>query len=130
MVDSKRYLDWITHAQKDLNGAKILLEHGADNSLVCFHCQQAIEKYLKGFLLKHDNILNEGHGLVKLGKLCEKQDSSFKTIMKDLALVNEYYIETRYPADEPLVVSDEDTQECMVITEKVIRFINVRLNLN
>lgn len=37
MVDSKRYLDWIANAQKDLNGAKILLEHGADNSLVCLY---------------------------------------------------------------------------------------------
>ncbi len=130
MVDSKRYLDWITHAKKDLEGAKILLEHSADNSLVCFHCQQAIEKYLKGFLLKRENILNEGHGLVKLGKLCEKHDHNFKTIIKDLALINEYYIETRYPGDEPLVISDEDTQECMLITEKIIEFINFRLSLN
>lgn len=49
MVDSKRYEEWFKMAKKDLNGARILYEHGGDNGIVCFHCQQAIEKYLKGF---------------------------------------------------------------------------------
>jgi len=52
MVDSKHYLDWLAMAKKDYRAAQILFEHEADNSMVCFHCQQAIEKYFNGYLLK------------------------------------------------------------------------------
>ena len=45
MVDTKRYKEWLTMAEKDLKSAKILFEHDADYGIVCFHCQQAIEKY-------------------------------------------------------------------------------------
>ena len=34
-----------------------------------------------------------------------------------------YYIETRYPADQPLEVSDEDTAECLAIAERLIAFV-------
>jgi HEPN domain-containing protein len=124
MVDSKRFMDWIEMAKKDLRGAKILFEHGADNYLVSFHCQQAIEKYLKGFLLKNNNQLVEGHGLVKLCKLCEQYNQGFKGFLKEVAFVNEYYLETRYPADQPLIVTEEDTQECLSITEKIFSFVD------
>jgi len=45
VVDTKRYKEWLTMAEKDLKSAKILFEHDADYGIVCFHCQQAIEKY-------------------------------------------------------------------------------------
>lgn len=51
MVDSKKYEEWLQMAKKDLQSAKILFEHDGDYGIVCFHCQQAIEKYLKGFLI-------------------------------------------------------------------------------
>lgn len=52
MVDSKSYEDWIAMAKKDLKGAMILHEAGELEELVAFHCQQAVKKYLKAFLIK------------------------------------------------------------------------------
>jgi HEPN domain-containing protein len=124
MVDSQRYMDWIETAKKDYRAAQILFEHGADNSLVCFHCQQAIEKCFKGYLVKNNGVLVEGHGLVKLCKMCESYNRDFHVFLKDVALINEYYVETRYPADEPMIVSNEETKECMAITEKIFYFID------
>jgi len=43
--------------------------------------------------------------------------------LKDVALVSVYYMETRYPADQPLEVSDEDTEECLTIAELLIAFV-------
>lgn len=51
LVDTKRYKDWFDIAEKDLKSAKILFQHDADYGIVCFHCQQAIEKYLKGYII-------------------------------------------------------------------------------
>ncbi len=124
MVESARYKDWINMAKKDLNGAKILYEHGGDNYLICFHCQQAIEKYLKGYLIRRTSQLIEGHSLIKLCKLSQKYNTGFRNFLKDVALVNDYYMETRYPADQPLTVNDEDTQECLDIVQNIMNFID------
>ncbi len=127
MVDSARYLDWLQMAKSDLAAARILFEHGADHALACFHCQQAIEKYLKGYILRQSQQIMEGHGLVRLCKTAEQYDSGFKDYLKDLSLVSEYYIETRYPADQPLAISCDDVLECFRITERIMTFVDAIL---
>lgn len=91
--------------------------------MVAFHCQQAIEKALKGFLLYKTAELAEGHSLIYLCKQAGNLDNQFKTFLKDCAYVNQYYIETRYPADFPLDVSDEEAEECIAIAERIIQYI-------
>ena len=107
-------------AQKDIRSAKILYEHDADNEIVCFHCQQAIEKYLKGYLICKTGQLQEGHSLIKLLKKAMMHNSVFGSFIKDVAFVNTYYIETRYPATDPLIISTEDVQECLTIVTTIV----------
>ncbi len=113
MVDSVKYKDWFEMAKKDIKSAEILFQHEADNGIICFHSQQAIEKYLKGFLIKTTGELQEGHSLVKLCKKAVAYDKVLNDFIKDMAFVNTYYIETRYPAEDPLIVSKEDAEECI-----------------
>ncbi len=120
MVDTSEFNEWFRMAQKDIRSARILLEHVADNEIVCFHCQQAIEKYLKGYLIFMTGEIQEGHSLVKLCKKAMLQDKTFGDFLKDMAFVNTYYIETRYPAVDPLMVSIEDAEECLRITDNVV----------
>lgn len=78
MADSKRYEDWFNKANKDLNGAKILLQYDGGNDLVVFHCQQAIEKILKG------------HSLIYLCKFANKHGALLQDYLKDCAYVNQF----------------------------------------
>ena len=119
-MDTDKYNEWFAMGDKDLRSAKILFDHDADNEIVCFHCQQTLEKYLKGYLIAVTGELQEGHNLLKLCKKAMQQDNKFNEFLKDMALVNAFYIETRYPALDPLVVSKEDTEECFRIVEKVL----------
>lgn len=114
-------------AQKDLRSAQILFEHDADYGIVCFHLQQTVEKYLKGYLLSKVGILQEGHNLVKLCKKASAYDAEFKAFLKDTAFLNTYYIETRYPAEDPLKVDREDVEECFRITNEMIKLIDKML---
>lgn len=60
MPDNRESLypkDWIEKAKKDLRRAKLLLADG-DTEGAGFHLQQAIEKYLKGYLLSKGWRLN------------------------------------------------------------------------
>ncbi|MCK9479783.1 MAG: HEPN domain-containing protein [Firmicutes bacterium] len=123
MADSTRHLDWYDKAEKDLKGAQILFRYKGDNSLVAFHCQQAIEKAFKGYILKYSQQLIEGHSLTYLCKQASKFDEKVNSFLKDCAFVNQFYIETRYPADLPTETSGEDAQECIKVAEKVINHI-------
>ena len=49
--DSHFYYKWLDKALCDLQCARLLLTYGGDNYNIAFHCQQAIEKALKGYLL-------------------------------------------------------------------------------
>lgn len=130
MIDTVKHNEWFKMAQKDIKSAKILFEHDADNEIVCFHCQQAIEKYLKGYLIYITGELNEGHNLVKLCKKAMQHSKSFGDFLKDMAFVNTYYIETRYPAVDPLIVSIEDTEECIRIVDEIVAKIDELVNDN
>lgn len=124
MVDSDKYNEWLVMAQKDLRSAKILFDHGADNEIICFHCQQTLEKYLKGYLIFVTGEVQEGHNLLKLCKKAKLYDDKFTEFLKDMAFVNAFYIETRYPAIDPLIVSQDDTEECFRIVYRVLARIN------
>ena len=66
-TDSKRYFDWLYHANQDFLAAKILFEDERCYNATAFHCQQCIEKALKGYLLfKNRKLLTDttSHGFV------------------------------------------------------------------
>lgn len=124
MVDTFRFNEWFEMAKKDLNSAKILFEHDADYGIVCFHCQQAVEKYLKGYLIYKSGLLEQGHNLIKLCRKATSYEASFNDYIKDCAFMTTFYIETRYPAEDPLNVRQEDTEECLATAEKIMSKIN------
>jgi HEPN domain-containing protein len=45
------FQEWIKKAQNDLESAKILYREKGPTDSLCFHCQQAVEKHLKAFLV-------------------------------------------------------------------------------
>ena len=99
--DSRRYFDWLYYANLDLLAAKTLLSDERCYNGAAFHCQQSIEKGLKGYLLFKKHKLYDGHNLTWLCKQAMQTDSHFSTWLEKSTMLNHYYIETRYPADIP-----------------------------
>jgi len=120
LPDSTRFKEWLEMARKDLRGAEILFEHDADYSLVCFHCQQGAEKYLKGYLIFKTGILHEGHNLVKLCRRAASYETRFNSHLRDCAYLNTFYIEARYPAEDPMDITYENTKDCMEIANRIM----------
>ena len=127
MPDSINYLDWILYAKKDLRGAEILYEHDCGNDITCFHIQQCVEKYLKAYLIYKEGVLQQGHSLLYLCKKASEYNSEYKKFLKDCALVNNYYIETRYPQDCSINVTNEEVEECFSIVKELIKFIDEQI---
>ncbi len=111
--DSKRYYDWIYQAWLDRLAANSLASDKVLFHAAAFHCQQCIEKALKGYLLFKSRRLLDGHNLTWLCKQAALMDGGFVQWIDESAVLNRYYIETRYPADIPLEI-DEDTMKSLL----------------
>lgn len=98
-TDSRYYYDWLDHAGEDLIAAQMLLVDDRCSNLCAFHCQQAIEKALKSYILLKSGLLVDGHNLTWLCKKAVQYDPKFSRWMEQCADLNRCYIETRYPSD-------------------------------
>ncbi|MCC7107425.1 MAG: HEPN domain-containing protein [Chloroflexi bacterium] len=88
----------LASAQEDLALAQLAL--AATPPLLAgatYHCQQAFEKALKGFLTYHDQAFRKTHDLADLVMLCQAVDPSFQRLAYDASLVNPYATAFRYP---------------------------------
>ena len=79
MVDKEFVAPWIQRADNDISTARYLTENmrPLPIEIVCFHCQQAAEKYLKAFLVWNDQEPPKTHDLIELAKLCGSFDQNF-----------------------------------------------------
>ncbi|MCC8043447.1 MAG: HEPN domain-containing protein [Oscillospiraceae bacterium] len=121
--DSKRYYDWIYHAVIDRYAAQALCDDKRLHCAAAFHCQQCIEKALKGFLLYKSRKLLDGHNLTWLCKQAAMMDSGFAEYIDESVVLNRYYIETRYPADIPIEIDDETMKSLMTMSGNMLDFI-------
>ena len=63
----KKQVDvWIGFAKKDMLTVSEIIENPDLANIAAFHCQQAIEKYFKAFLLENEKQLMKIHNLVTL----------------------------------------------------------------
>ena len=99
--------EWLERARNDREAASILLT--GDRTLpevAAFHCQQAVEKTLKAFLVEHNQSFEKQHDCGKLCDLCSKLDPSFQSLRDRAAALNAYAVNARYP-EEPVPPTDE-----------------------
>ena len=93
----KTYIEsWLNKAEHDLLSAQRLLEIEPmilDNA--CFHCQQAIEKCLKAFLVYHGRDIERTHNIIFLLSECANFDPVFAAV--DPMNINAYAVQGRYP---------------------------------
>jgi HEPN domain-containing protein len=90
--------EWIQLADDDLYSARIL--NGAVRKvyeIICYHCAQATEKYLKAYLTYQDIIPEKTHNLLFLNKLCMEQDNEFQNIATMCDFLNRFTNDIRYP---------------------------------
>lgn len=115
--------EWFKKARDDYKSAKVVLEEGGYYGTTCFLAQQMAEKYLKGFLVYGGWKLEKMHDLIKLLNECKKITSDFDVLKEECLLLNDYYIETRYPLDTPVDYSKKEAREALVAAETIGKFI-------
>lgn len=98
---------WIAKAEEDLAAAERLLS--LDDSLAavaCFHSQQAVEKLLKALLVFAGVPFARTHDVIQLVQMLPR-DLAPSIPLADLAPLNRYAVEARYPIGEEPLTGDE-----------------------
>jgi len=65
-------------------------------SIICFHVTQAVEKFLKSYIISNGKNVEKIHDLDILQKAAMEIDDSFSTIMDNCLLINEYGPKIKY----------------------------------
>jgi HEPN domain-containing protein len=89
---------WIQFAEKDMLTISEIIKNPNLTNIVAFHCQQAIEKYFKAFILEKEKPLIKIHNLLTLyGTIKEIIDLELNEDL--LSTLNDIYLESRYPGE-------------------------------
>ena len=104
MDEAKRDLvrAWLVKARRDLLSARVLaagIEPILDTAI--YHCQQAAEKAIKGFLAFHDHPLEKTHNVRRLVALAQGYESRFVSWHEAGELLTPYATAYRLPDGRP-----------------------------
>jgi len=99
---------WIENADHDLGTALITYHHIPKyKDTIAFHCQQAVEKYLKAYLLKLGLPLKKTHDLVYLLEQIDRKEKVAYGWFEKVLVLQDFSVEIRYP-DQVIDLSEED----------------------
>ena len=128
----KDVMEWIQLADEDLYSARILSDAPRKPfEIICYHCAQAIEKYLKAYLIYNDKIPEKTHNLRFLNDLCVEIDKEFQNITSLCDYINRFANDIRYP--HKYEVNDSDVQFSLNAVKKIMNFdpmIKIRNEIN
>lgn len=102
MDDSKLKIvgSWLEKAGRDLDAArKLASPPDPQFDTAVFHCQQAAEKAIKGFLVFHDRRFSKIHDLEVLVDLATEFEAGFQSWLDAADDLTPYATIYRYPGD-------------------------------
>ena len=120
--------EWVGKAEGDFLTAS--REYRARKSpnydAVCFHSQQASEKYLKAVLQESGNQIPHIHSLADLLAIISKTDTSFMQMQPYINVMEGYAVQFRYPW---LSADKTEAKTALSAAERVRSFVRIKLDL-
>jgi HEPN domain-containing protein len=119
----------IGKADNDLKAVKYLLAmEDAPLDVLSFHCQQAVEKYLKAYLTWVDVRVTKTHDLSSILNLCIEKDKEFEKLDREkISKLTIYAVEIRYP-EEYIETNPEEVKAFYKLAKEVRELVMKRLN--
>lgn len=119
MQNNEVIKEWLDFADMDFMTARHLYENMYPKPLeiICYHCQQAVEKLLKGVLISKGVIVKKTHDL---GLLAEMLQDFLEVDEKYLEMCDNltpYGVKIRYPQE--LSIEDYHVKQALEETEEL-----------
>ena len=122
--------EWIEKAEEDYRVALALrrLRANPAHSSTCFHAQQCVEKYLKGYLVHCKAEIEKTHNLVKILNACIELNTEFSVLREEeIEILTPYATVYRYPDDFYMPIFEE-AQSAINKAELVKEFVKNQIN--
>jgi HEPN domain-containing protein len=117
---------WLAKANEDLLVVEKLTEYEIiATSSVCFHCQQAVEKFLKAFLIANGIDIKKTHNIEYLLSECADIDNDFSDI--DTKELSDFGVDVRYPGDM-YIPNEDETLQYKEIAFEIKDFVEKRID--
>ncbi|GAB4579912.1 MAG: HEPN domain-containing protein [Anaerolineales bacterium] len=118
---------WIKRAEEDYLIAQSAIRRKKPLTyIVCFHAQQCAEKYLKAILITQGKDFPKTHDLLMLETLCKQIGILVPVDAKQLNILSDHAIRTRYPGEDPIL---EECREALEIAKLVRKFVRKLLGI-
>ena len=119
---------WIKKAEDDFKTARqIAASKPPMHGVVCFHCQQAVEKYLKALLNELGHSIPKIHDIGALTDLLKPHVPFVKAQRFGLAALTQFTVEYRYPGH---VASSRQAGSSLKKATKLRESVNKHLKIN
>ena len=129
MISLYNVEEWLIRAKSNLEIAKIgRVSEDILYEDLCFNCQQAVEKTLKGLLIFLKTGFPFTHIIANLLELVEDQGITIPEEIKDSIDLTIYAVDTRYPSSKKEPVSEEEYKEALELAEQVYNWVVEILN--
>ncbi len=131
MAPKELALEWINKAEEDFGFAVSNLAEPEMTyyAQICFHFQQAAEKYLKAFIVVHELEFKKIHDLPELLRICINKDPQLTKLSEESEFLTDYYIETRYPVHWPASITRDDAEKAKQAVSKIRESIKKLINI-
>ena len=91
---------WVRKAEQDWEVAhKLAGQKPPPRDIVCFHCQQAAEKYLKALLQESGLVMPRIHELADIVDLLLPADATLARLRRIADSLTQYAVDYRYPGE-------------------------------
>jgi HEPN domain-containing protein len=131
MVDNIIVKEWISKADEDFEFAFANPKEGKTFfAQICFHFQQASEKYLKAYIIGYELEFRKIHDLPVLSvllKICSSKDPSLDQLREDFEYLAPFYVHTRYPVHWPANFSFQETQKALQSASRIRTILKEKL---
>ena len=128
MVDAPLVTEWLAKADEDLEFGRVNLEERRNFfAQICFHFQQAAEKYLKAFIVAKEIEFRKIHDLGLLLKMASRVDASLEKLKDDCEYLAAYYIEARYPVHWPTNFTRDEATKALEAAVHIQEAVKERL---
>lgn len=93
--------EWIRKAERDLDNVRLTLENKPEyTDIICYHCQHAVEKYLKAYLVFLNTPFEKKHDLDYLIDFIVENDKEVEQFYDMVETLSGYAVEIRYPDEQ------------------------------
>ena len=121
---------WLIKAEHDLQTAQIVASHLPDfDDTIAFHCQQSIEKALKGYLVYLDIEFKPVHDLGYLLNLVGTKDASLDRYYDKVDSVSRFAVQIRYP-EQVISLTKEQIREAIELAILIFELVQNKITFN